>query len=142
MSPRKSAFEGRSVTPHQSATVMPRVNSDLVSISTLMRRPEKSSGAIRYAITQGSCNGAPDEPYFSESKRSKKSVHPATASQTGLFWLRSSVIHFLLVNALCVTSRGAITKSIPELNTSLADSGSTNIYVSYTHLTLPTNIEV
>ena len=47
MSPMKSALGARSVTPHQSATVMPMVSSDVVSISTLMWRPVKSSGLIR-----------------------------------------------------------------------------------------------
>ncbi len=45
--PMKVALAGRSVTRHQSATVMPRVNSEVVSISTLMCRPEKRSGRIR-----------------------------------------------------------------------------------------------
>ena len=46
-SPMKVALAGRSETRHQSATVMPMVSSDVVSISTLMWRPLKISGRIR-----------------------------------------------------------------------------------------------
>ena len=45
--PMNMAFGARSVTRHQSATVMPRVRSDSVSISTLMWRPENRPGSIR-----------------------------------------------------------------------------------------------
>ena len=46
-SPMNRALGARSVTPHQSATVMPRVSSDCVSISTFTRRPVNRSGRIR-----------------------------------------------------------------------------------------------
>ena len=42
----KVALAGRSVTPHQSATVMPRVRSLTVSIMTLTCRPLNRSGRI------------------------------------------------------------------------------------------------
>ncbi len=45
--PMNSAFAVRPDTPHQSATVIPSVNSPFVSISTLMKRPENSSGRSR-----------------------------------------------------------------------------------------------
>ena len=46
-SPMNVAFGARSVTRHQSATVMPRVRAEPVSISTLIWRPENRSGASR-----------------------------------------------------------------------------------------------
>ncbi len=46
-SPMNRALGARFVTPHQSATVMPSVSSDCVSISTFTRRPVNRSGRIR-----------------------------------------------------------------------------------------------
>ena len=90
-------------------------------------------------MTQGSCKGAPSLPYFSVSKRSKKSVQPATVSQARLFWVRKSAIQAFLVRALCVTSSGATTKSMPDLNTISAASGSTKILNSAAGVMLPTS---
>ena len=56
--PIKKALASRSVTRHQSATVIPKVNSDSVSISTLIFLPENIVGSIKYAVTHGSCKGA------------------------------------------------------------------------------------
>ena len=46
-SPIKLAFASRPDTPHQSATDIPRVNKDYVSISTFKNRPENKLGFKR-----------------------------------------------------------------------------------------------
>ena len=123
--PMNIAFFGRSVTPHQSATVMPAVKRPSVSISTLMRRPVKRSGARRYAITQGSWSGAPGAWYFSLAKRSKKSVHSATVWPTRVPMSRKPWMCGAVVSALCVTSSGITVSGTPDRNTMSAASGST-----------------
>ena len=54
----------RSVTSNQSTTVFPIVIFDSSSTITLHNLPEKSSGLIKYPITQGSCRGDDNVLYF------------------------------------------------------------------------------
>ena len=79
--------------------------------------PEKISGFNKYAITHGSCKGAPSVPYLSLSKRSKNAVISATNVPHLVFNLLNLSILSGVVKALCVTSKGIITKSSPKLNT-------------------------
>ena len=76
-------------------------------------------------MTQGSCSGAPSDPYFSLSKRSKKSVQAATTAPTRVPSARKASLRSRVISALWVTSSGITVIGAPEWNTTCAASGST-----------------